>query len=186
MRKLVALSLLGWLMWGHPTPAAEPPTVYEKVYLTQAQALATVMPGLQVKSQTVALSAAKRKQIQARLHRKVPENQITLFVGQHQGKTERYALVMNEIGKYYPITFMVAVNPKGSVEQVVIMVYREKRGDAVRRGRFLNQFNHKSSQDALAVNTDIIHLTGATISSWSVAAGVKKALVLLEELVLHP
>lgn len=93
---------------------------------------------------------------------------------------------MNEVGKYYPITFMVAVNPKGSVEQVVIMVYREKRGDAVRRGRFLNQFTHKSSQDPLAVNTDIIHLTGATISSWSVAAGVKKALVLIDKLVLHP
>lgn len=186
MRKLVVLSLVGGLMWIQPTPAAETPAAYEKIYLTQAQALATVMPGLQVKTQTVTLSAAKRKQIQARLHRKVPENQLTLFVGQRQGKTERYALVMNEVGKYYPITFMVAVNTKGQVEQVAIMVYREKRGDAVRRGRFLNQFVKKGTQDPLAVNTDIIHLTGATISSWSVAAGVKKALVLVEELVLHP
>ncbi|WP_231099301.1 FMN-binding protein, partial [Streptobacillus moniliformis] len=54
----------------------------------------------------------------------------------------------------------------------------------VKRKRFLNQFKNKNSKDAIEVNVDIVHLTGATISSWSVTAGVKKAVVLTEELIL--
>lgn len=79
MRKFVGLFLAGLLMWGQPAAAVAPPAVYEKVYLTQAQALATVMPGLNVKTQTVTVGEVKRKQIQALLHRKVPENQLTLL-----------------------------------------------------------------------------------------------------------
>ena len=66
------------------------------------------------------------------------------------------------------------------------MVYRERRGDGVKRQRFLQQFNGKSSKDPIEVNSDIVHITGSTISSWSMAAGVRKAVVLLEELVIKP
>jgi Na+-translocating ferredoxin:NAD+ oxidoreductase RnfG subunit len=90
---------------------------------------------------------------------------------------------MDEQGKYYPITFIVGLRPDGRVREVAIMVYRERRGDAVQRRRFLDQFIDKGAADALMVNRDIVHLTGATVSSWSVAAGVKKATVLFDELI---
>jgi hypothetical protein len=65
------------------------------------------------------------------------------------------------------------------------MTYREKRGDAVKRRRFLNQFRDKTDADPIMINRDIVHLTGATVSSWSLAAGVKKAAV-LHDLLLNP
>ena len=46
----------------------------------------------------------------------------------------------------------------------------------MRRRRFLGQFQGKGSGDPLMINRDLVHLTGATVSSWSIAAGVKKAL----------
>jgi hypothetical protein len=62
------------------------------------------------------------------------------------------------------------------------MTYRERRGDAVKRKRFLRQFEGKTAQDPIMVNRDVVHLTGATVSSWSIAAGVKKAVVLFDAL----
>ncbi len=163
---------------------AETPERYEQVYLTQEQALRVAIPDAdRVTPRTYAPSVEERKQIARRLGRRIDEPDYVFHEGTREGQTIGYAVVLEEIGKYYPITFIVGLKPDGEVREVAVMVYRERRGDAVRRGRFLNQFDGKTSADPLMVNRDITHLTGATVSSWSIAAGVKKAAVLFETLV---
>lgn len=181
-RTLIASLLLACLA---ASPAlAETPEHYEQVYLTQDQALRVAIPEAdKVTPRPVTPTAAERKQIERRLGRKLDETTYVFHEGTRGGKTIGYALVVDEIGKYYPITFIVGIKPDGEVREVAVMVYRERRGDAVRRGRFLNQFDGKTSSDPLMVNRDITHLTGATVSSWSIAAGVKKALVLFDTLI---
>jgi Na+-translocating ferredoxin:NAD+ oxidoreductase RnfG subunit len=181
-RPIIASLLLALLA---TSPAfAETPEHYEQVYLTQAQALRVAIPDAEkVTPRPVTPTAEERKQIERRLGRRLEETSFVFHEGTRGGKTIGYALVVDEIGKYYPITFIVGIKPNGEVREVAVMVYRERRGDAVRRGRFLNQFDGKSSADPLMVNRDITHLTGATVSSWSIAAGVKKALVLFEALI---
>ena len=49
--------------------------------------------------------------------------------------------------------------------------------------RFLKQFIAKKSHDPVQVDQDIMGITGATVSSWAMASGVKKALIMTEELV---
>ena len=163
---------------------AETPEHYEQIYLTQEQALRVAIPDAdKVTPRPVTPSAEERKQIERRLGRKLDESSFVFHEGTRGGKTVGYALVVDEIGKYYPITFIVGIKPGGEVKEVAVMVYRERRGDAVRRGRFLNQFEGNTSSDPLMVNRDVTHLTGATVSSWSIAAGVKKALVVFETLI---
>ena len=70
------------------------------------------------------------------------------------------------------------------VERVEIMVYREPRGDEVRDVRFRKQFQGKTSQDPLRLNRDIDAVSGATVSSASLAVGVRRATILVEELAL--
>ena len=164
--------------------AKEKPEYDEKVYLNEAQALKLVFKDLRIEKKQMTLTASQKNQIQKRLRRKLEESQFTFYIGKKQERPEMYALILNENGKHFPMTFIVALNTKAVVQQVAIMVYREKRGDAVKRSRFLNQFNNKSSHDPIEVNTDIVHLTGATISSWAVAAGVKKAVVVTEEVMV--
>lgn len=156
----------------------------EQVYLSEAQALKQVFGDLQVETRTLKPTAAQRKALQKHLRRKLDEPQYTLHVGKKAGKIARYALILDEKGKHYPITFIVAMTPSASVDQVAVMVYRERRGDGVKRQRFLKQFNGKNTQDPLEMNRDIVHITGSTISSWSIAAGVRKAVALLEMLVV--
>jgi FMN-binding domain len=58
------------------------------------------------------------------------------------------------------------------------MEYRESRGGKVKEQRFLSQFHGKTSDDPIRVNQDIVNYTGATLSSYAIARGVRRALAL--------
>lgn len=186
-RWLLAFSLLsGPALAAEPLRLAERAEYYEQVYLSEAQALQQAFGEMQVSKRLLKPTVAQRTRIQKRLRRKLDQAELNLYIGSAEGKPQRYAFVLHEKGKHYPITFLVALSPDARVKQVAVMVYRERRGDGVKRQRFLQQFLNKGAKDPLEVNTDIVHITGSTISSWSLAAGVRKAIVLLEELVLRP
>lgn len=183
MRIALPLVALATLVTALPA-AAETPQLYEQVYLTKEQALKIALPeGDPVTTRVYDPRPEERKRIERRLGRKVEEGAFTVYQSTSGGKPSGYAMILDEQGKYYPMTFVVGLKPDGSVREVAVMVYRERRGDDVRRRRFLNQFRGKTAEDALMVNRDLIHLTGATVSSWSVAAGVKKAVVVVDEMI---
>jgi hypothetical protein len=48
----------------------------------------------------------------------------------------------------------------------------------VKEQRFLSQFRGKQSSDPIRVNQDIVNYTGATLSSYAIARGVRRALAL--------
>ena len=60
------------------------------------------------------------------------------------------------------------------------MVFRETRGWEVQDARFSNQFNGKTSKDRLLVGSDIVGITGATLSAQAFCRGTKKAIALCE------
>ena len=51
--------------------------------------------------------------------------------------------------------------------------------------RFLKQFRGKSTNDPIRMNRDITVLSGATMSSRALTAGVKKALILVQRRYLN-
>jgi Na+-translocating ferredoxin:NAD+ oxidoreductase RnfG subunit len=82
------------------------------------------------------------------------------------------------------MTYMVGVAPDGEVTNVEILVYRESRGSEVRKKRFNYQYQGKTVDDPIRINRDVINISGATMSVRSMSAGVKRALVLADELYL--
>jgi Na+-translocating ferredoxin:NAD+ oxidoreductase RnfG subunit len=97
-----------------------------------------------------------------------------------------YAIVQNTIGKHKAITYMVGVDPKGQVLNIEVLVYREAKGSEVRTKRFNAQYEGKTVFDPIRINRDIINISGATMSVRSMSAGVKRALVMVDELYLKP
>lgn len=89
-----------------------------------------------------------------------------------------YAVVLDEIGKHKPITFMVGVTAEGEVNDLLVMVYRETRGGEIKRKRFLRQFHEKDLSHPLDIRKDIQHVTGATLSSRAATVVVRRALAL--------
>lgn len=185
--RFTALLLLSvaWVPLAAPGPARAGETAehYEQIYLTHDQALKVALPGAEaIVPRAVTPTAAERKAAERQLGRHLEEPSYTFYEGRTRGQASGYAVILEEKGKYHPITFVVSLAPDGAVRDVAVMIYRERRGDAVKRRRFLNQFLGKTADDALMVNRDVVHLTGATVSSWALAAGVKKAVVLFDAL----
>ncbi len=92
------------------------------------------------------------------------------------------ALLNDDVGKYRPITYLVAVDTKGEVVRVELLVYRESHGGEVRARGFLDQYEGRSAGDSVRVGKDITSISGATLSARAVSKGVKRTLLLLQAL----
>lgn len=106
------------------------------------------------------------------------EDEVTFYFAEQDGKRYGAATVVTEPGKWGPVTFIIAMDTKGTVRTVKVLSYEEKRGRPIARSSFLNQFQGKSSDDPVTVGKDISGISGATISSRSAAFAVRKAIVL--------
>jgi len=156
------------------------------IYLTEEEALKILFPKAQkIQAEELRLTPDQKLQIQDRIGWKFPEESFRAFKAETDGTAEGYAVIQETIGKHRPITYIVGITPQGKVFDVEIMVYRESKGSEVRRKRFNAQYEGKTAQDSISINKDIINITGATMSVRSVSAGVKRALVLVDEFYLH-
>lgn len=116
-------------------------------------------------------------------HDAVPDTTpVTLRVFGGSGRLAGYAMVLDEKGKYRPITFLVAADSDLTVRDVEVLVYREDRGGEVRRQRFLRQYRGKTASDPIRTHRDIVNVTGATISVNALNDGVRRALATLGRL----
>jgi len=158
------------------TVGAEEEEYVERVFLTKKQAFQLAFPGAKkVKKKKVWLSDTQKAAIQKIMgdQIKYDERRVTHYFGlDGAGKPIGAVVIGNEIGRSYPITFMVVINLDGTVKDVEIMVYREPHGWEVRFESFLSQFFGRDASDPFG---DINNITGATLSVRSMTKGVKKA-----------
>ncbi|WP_395849016.1 FMN-binding protein [Cystobacter fuscus] len=156
-------------------------------YFTTPQVLKEFFPQSQrVTYRKVKLGAAEQAALQARLGYKPAKAEYVFFVATTGEHVDGYALIDEELGQHEQITFAVKLSPTGTVERHEVMVYREAYGQEISDARFRRQFQGKTVKDPVRAGTDIDVVTGATISSRSMAVGVRRALILLDELVLKP
>lgn len=157
----------------------------EASYFTPRSVLAALFPKSEhVTYQTYAVESATRARLTRRLGYAPARDRYTIFVATTAGKVDGYAVIDEQQGLHEPITFATRLSPRGIVERVEIMVYRETRGDEIRDPRFCQQFVGKTSHDTLRINDDLDAVSGATVSSVSLSVGVRRAIALVEELAL--
>ena len=156
--------------------AEEEEEYVEQMFLTKKQALKLAFPGVKkVKKKKVWLSDTQKTAIQKILGNQIEyrERRVTHYFGLDEADKPIGAMVIgNEIGRSYPITFMVVINLDGTVKDVEIMVYREPHGWEVRFESFMSQFFGRDGGDPF---DNINNITGATLSVRSMTKGVKKA-----------
>ena len=133
----------------------------------------------------VAIDPAARARLAARLGYTPARDSYTFFVATTGDRVDGYAILDEEKGEHLPITFAVKLTPTGTVERQEIVAYREPRGDEVRDARFRKQFVGKSARDPICTDLDIVAVSGATISSRAMAVGVRRVVVLFDELFKH-
>lgn len=157
-------------------------------FLTLDEAPHAVFPeGTSVEQRHVPSTPQLREAVMGDLGSTKPslwEPDYVLFTVHRDGNLLGYAVVVEEIGKHRPITFVVGVRPDGAVQDVALMVYREPYGGEVRAPRFLAQYRGKNLTASLLPFRDIRNITGATLSAEAIGRGVRKALALLRALSL--
>lgn len=172
---LLISPLLGW---------AKELFAQEGVFLSEEEAPEAVFPeATAFERQVIKVTLELREKIQALMGKFKPsmwEDAYTTFIAKKGGELLGYAVIVEEIGKHRPITFVVGIKPDGKVQDVAVMVYREPYGGEVRYRRFLRQYEGKGLQAPLLPSRDIKNIAGATLSVGSIGRGVKKALALVQ------
>jgi len=108
------------------------------------------------------------------------EDSYVTFVAKKGELTLGYAVIVEEIGKHRPITFIVGIGSDRKIKDAALMVYREAYGGEVRDRRFLQQYKGKELKDPLLPYRDIQNVSGATLSVEAIGRGSKKALALID------
>jgi len=157
----------------------------ETTYYTPRALLAAFFPKSEkVTFRTFTLDSSLKSRLASRLGYRPAKDRYNIFVATTNNHVDGYAVIDEEQGLHQPITFATRLSPRGVIERLEIMVYREPRGDEVRDPRFRHQFEGKTAQDPLRVSRDIDAVSGATVSSASMAVGARRAAILVEELAL--
>ena len=158
------------------------PARADQVYYTPRELLSDFFrSSLKVTYKQVQLDDVEKGRLQHRLGYVPAKTSYTFYVATSNGHVDGYAFIDEQKGEHLPITFAVKLSPAGKVLRQEVVVYREARGDEVRDEKFRAQFVGKSASDA--IDTDFVAISGATISSRAMAVGVKRAVVLFDELV---
>ncbi len=108
------------------------------------------------------------------------EDSYVTFVAKKGDSVLGYAVIVEEIGKHRPITFVVGVGSDRKIKDAALMVYREAYGGEVRDRRFLQQYKGKELKDPLLPYRDIQNVSSATLSVEAIGRGSKKALAVVE------
>lgn len=180
--KHFSLALVVWLFVGLSLPARAAGN-----FFTTPQVLKEFFPKSErVTYRKVKLGPTELAAVQGRLGYKPAKSEYVIFVATTGAQVDGYAVIDDELGQHEQITFAVKLSPAGVVERHEVMVYRESYGEEITDSRFRRQFQGKTAKDPVRAGVDIDVVTGATISSRSMAIGVRRALVLVDELILKP
>ena len=127
----------------------------------------------------------QRQHIEQRLGRPLAKPDYTFYVATTGTHLDGYALFDEERGQHELISFATFFDPEGHVTGVEVLAYREPYGDSIRAERFRQQFVGRSARSGFIPDKDIDAVSGASISSRSMCAGVQRASVLLDETLLR-
>jgi thiamine biosynthesis lipoprotein ApbE len=154
--------------------------------LTRAAALREIFTqGEAIAAARLDLQPEEKGRIETRLKRRLFEDRFEVYRGlSAAGSVSGNAIITEEVGKFQPITFITGITPEAAVQDVAVLVYREAIGSDVKRRRFLSQFPGMTARSEFRLNRDLIHVSGATLSSRAIARGVQKVLITADECLL--
>ena len=158
-----------------------------KVFYSIKQLLAThFKQSARVTYVQIDLTKAQKRTVEKRLKRRLGHDRYTFNVALSDGKVDGYALLDRELGQHEPIDFATFFDARGRVTRVEVLAYREPYGAGIRSARFRRQFVGRTAKSSYRAGKDIDIVSGATISSKSMARAVHRAAVVLDETVLKP
>jgi Na+-translocating ferredoxin:NAD+ oxidoreductase RnfG subunit len=151
---------------------------YAAQYMSLEQAQALIFPSAKefiAAPVTLTPDQVARIERQSGVAVRFPQQQV--WQARADGKLLGWFIVDHVIGKHELITYAAGINPDGSLRQFQILEYREAYGSQIRYTNWRDQFVGKTAADKLELDTDIVNISGATMSCRHVTEGIKRLLV---------
>ncbi|MBW2553008.1 MAG: FMN-binding protein [Deltaproteobacteria bacterium] len=152
-----------------------PDAALSKVYSTREEALKSAFPQAdKIDKKIIRLNEEQKHRISQKSGQAINFSYKSVYIAEKNGKRLGYAIVDQVKGKSSFIKYLLAIAPEGTIRNIVILTYRGTKGAEVRHDRFREQFIGKRENDPLQLGVDIDAIAGATVSSRSIAEGVRK------------
>ncbi len=178
----VALSIVA----GSLAIAGLPVTSFAKVYHARDEALQLAFPDAErVEARDVVLTSAQHERIQKLAKAPLESSLVTLYVGWKAGAPIGYAVFDTHTVRTLPETFLVVISPGGTVAATHILAFHEPEEYLPAR-RWLDGFAGRKLEDELQIGRGVSSITGSTLSSRAVTAGIRRALAIWTVLVESP
>lgn len=166
-----------------PTLAAGESPFFDRVYLTEAEAVDLQKDDSsdRATAETVTLTPAEVERLRRDRRVRIFTDSYRVWSIARAGETAPYrrVVLLQEPGQHEYMDLAIGVDASGAIHRVDLLVYREPQGGEVASRRFMDQFRGKTIGSPLRVNRDVVHIVGATISAHAVAAAARRALGIL-------
>lgn len=131
----------------------------EDVYQTPESFISETFAGVSPATKTLNIPAETKEKISNIMgtHYKLPSVQYAIQDG-------RTAWILEEIGKFEPITAGFVVGADGKMERIKVLIYRESHGWEVKHKFFTRQFKNAGLKREKKLDKRIDGISGATLS----------------------
>ena len=144
-----------------------------KSYRTQPEALQTVFPSpFRVERKTLFLTQSQIEQIEQKARVRVDSSIVSYYVARNASGISGIAFFDRRIVRTMPVTYMVVVNPSGTVGYVDILSFEEPE-DYLPPARWLALYQNGKLDTNLAIGHGIPRITGASLSSQAMNDGIR-------------
>jgi Na+-translocating ferredoxin:NAD+ oxidoreductase RnfG subunit len=145
---------------------------HAEIYMSEEGAAKSLFPDLEFKKTEFTLNKDLVEQVEKACGETVRSPNLKIF----KAANKDTVFIDQVLGKHEFITYAVGIDNQGRVKGVEILEYRETYGNQVKEDNWKKQFVGKTSDSPLKLNQDIKAISGATLSSAHVTAGVRRLL----------
>ena len=135
-----------------------------------------------VELETHVLTDEQAKRVEELARAPVETRIVRIWRGIRGDAVQGYAMIELHTVRTHPEAFLVVLSPEGSVRSLRVLAFHEPL-EYLPAGRWYEQFEGKSLDDALRVGGDVHGIVGATLSAQATTRGVRRALALYQVLI---
>ncbi len=147
--------------------------------ITQQEALATAFPGARIERRTAFLSEADLQAVRAAAGADAPVDQsvVTYYVAQRDGQPVGVAYFDSHRVRTLNEVLMIVVQPDDRIRSIEVLRFAEPPEYHAREA-WLRQFEGRSLDPDLSLESGIAMMTGATLTSHAITRAARRVLAL--------
>lgn len=147
-----------------------------KVFMKRDEALKTAFPDAEViEKKQIFLSKDQVSEIESLSMAKLDSRLYVIYEGRRGAQTLGYAIIDTHSLRTKTETVMFVINTDGTLKQAEILAFFEPP-EYMAGDKWIELFNAKGIDDSLKLGKDIPNITGATITSNSLAGSIRRVL----------